>query len=177
MATEPAEAFIALGANLGDPVRQIEQALAELACLPATRLLGRSALYLSQPVGYAGLAGHPNPDYVNAVARLGTTLPPGALLAALLDIERRHGRERTFRNAPRTLDLDILLYDDLVMDAPGLHLPHPRLHERAFVLLPLAEIAPDTQVPGRGCVRDLLAGVDCHAVTRLEELPSRAVGA
>jgi 2-amino-4-hydroxy-6-hydroxymethyldihydropteridine diphosphokinase len=169
MASHPAEAFIALGANLGDPAGQIEKALGELADLPDTRLVSRSSPYLSQPVGYGE-----QPDYVNAVACLSTTLPPRALLAALLEIERRHGRERTFRNAPRTLDLDILLYGGLVMDEPGLHLPHPRLHERAFVLLPLAEIAPHAQVPGRGRVDDLLARVDSRAVTRLTASPSQA---
>ena len=167
---EAAEAFVALGANLGDPARQIEEALAELSGLPETRLVSRSASYLSRPVGHAA-----QPDYVNAVARLRTALPPRALLAALLDIERRHGRERTFRNAPRTLDLDILLYDSLVMDAPGLHLPHPRLHERAFVLVPLAEIAPDALVPGRGKVADLLGRVDSLTVTRLPATPSLAI--
>lgn len=176
MASDPVEAFIALGANLGNPARQIEQALTEIASLPETRLLGRSALYISQPVGYAAQPDQANPDYVNAAARLSTTLPPRALLTVLLDIERRHGRERTYRNAPRTLDLDILLYDGLVMDEPGLHLPHPRLHERAFVLMPLAEIAPQLQVPGRGRVADLLAGVDSHAVIRLPDAPNRAIG-
>jgi 2-amino-4-hydroxy-6-hydroxymethyldihydropteridine diphosphokinase len=170
MAADPVEAYIALGANLGNPVHQIEQALMELAELPGTRLLSRSAPYLSQPVGYAE-----QPDYVNAVARLSTALTPRTLLDALLDIERRHGRERTFRNAPRTLDLDILLYDALIMDEPGLHLPHPRLHERAFVLLPLAEIAPDIQVPGRGRVDHLLASVDLRAVNRLPHSSDRAM--
>lgn len=147
-------AYVALGANLDDPAGQVELALQELARLPDTALLARSSLYASAPAGYAD-----QPDYVNAVARLATALAPRALLDRLLDIERRHGRVRAFRNSPRTLDLDILLYDDLRLNEPGLHLPHPRMHERAFVLLPLAEIAPDAVLPGRGPVVDLLAGV------------------
>jgi 2-amino-4-hydroxy-6-hydroxymethyldihydropteridine diphosphokinase len=162
MAPKPAETFVALGANLGDPARQIELALAELAALPHTRLVQRSGAYMSPPVGYSE-----QPDYVNAVAQLSTRLSPRELLDALLGIEQRHGRVRTFRNAPRTLDLDILLYDGLVMDEPGLHLPHPRLHERAFVLVPFAEIAPDTEIPGRGRIADLLAKLDGPDIVRL----------
>lgn len=147
-------AFVALGANLNDPVRQIEAAISELGSLAETRLLARSGLYASKPAGYVD-----QPDYVNAVAKLATRLAPSALLTHLLEIERRHGRERTFRNAPRTLDLDILLFDDLQLDEPGLHVPHPRMHERAFVLLPLAEIAPYAILPGHGNVDEALAGV------------------
>lgn len=147
-------AYVALGANLDDPVYQIETAMTELAALPGTHRLDRSGLYASAPSGYAD-----QPDYVNAVARIETALTPRELLERLLEIERLHGRERTFRNSPRTLDLDILLFDDLRLDEPGLHVPHPRMHERAFVLLPLAEIAPDAVLPGRGPVVDALAGV------------------
>ncbi len=147
-------AYVALGANLGDPAEQLENAFAELASLADTRLLARSGLYSSAPAGYAD-----QPDYVNAVAKLDTTLSPRELLVCLLDIERRHGRERAFRNAPRTLDLDILLYDDRRVNEPGLHIPHPRMHERAFVLLPLAEIAPDLDLPGHGPIKTALAGV------------------
>ncbi|NCS66228.1 MAG: 2-amino-4-hydroxy-6-hydroxymethyldihydropteridine diphosphokinase [Hydrogenophilales bacterium CG03_land_8_20_14_0_80_62_28] len=155
-------AYVALGANLGDPAAQIEKAMAELARLAATRLLARSGLYASKPAGYAD-----QPDYVNAVAKLATTLTPSDLLARLLDIERRHGRERAFRNAPRTLDLDILLYDDLGVDEPGLRIPHPRMHERAFVLLPLAEIAPDLDLPGHGSIAAALTCVAGDSVHRL----------
>ncbi|NTV94245.1 MAG: 2-amino-4-hydroxy-6-hydroxymethyldihydropteridine diphosphokinase [Thiobacillus sp.] len=155
-------AYVALGANLDDPVRQIETARTELAKLDATRLLGFSSLYASKPHGYSD-----QPDYVNAVAELETGLTPRALLDHLLDIERRHGRERTFRNSPRTLDLDILLYDDLRLDECGLHIPHPRMHERAFVLLPLAEIAPDAVLPGRGNAAGALAGVARDSVRLL----------
>lgn len=155
-------AYIALGANLDRPRRQVRTALAELARLPDSRLTRASSLYRSRAVGHPG-----QPDYINAVARLRTALAPCALLDALLAIEHRHGRERTFKNAPRTLDLDILLYDDLVLDHPGLHLPHPRMHERGFVLAPLAEIAPDCVIPRRGACRDLLASLDADDVRRL----------
>lgn len=155
-------AFVALGANLGDPARQVERAIDELASLPDTELVGRSSLYRSRAVGYVD-----QPDYVNAVAELQTRLAPRSMLARLLDIERRHGRERTFRDAPRTLDLDILLYDALTLDEPGLRLPHPRMHERAFVLLPLAELAPDLDIPGKGPLRRLLAEVDTRQARRL----------
>ncbi len=147
-------AFIALGANLGDPVRQIDTAMADLARLDTTQLLDCSGLYASKADGYAD-----QPDFVNAVVKLGTDLTPRNLLSSLLDIEQRHGRVRTFRNSPRTLDLDILLYDDLRLAECGLHLPHPRMHERAFVLVPLAELAPDAELPGHGRVVDALAGV------------------
>ncbi len=166
MRATPVQAFIALGANLGDPVGQILQALEELARLPDTRLLARSSLYRSRPVGEPD-----QPDYVNAVARLGTRLAPRELLAHCLAIEARHGRRRTRRNAPRTLDLDLLLYDGLIMHEPGLTLPHPRMHERAFVLKPLAEIAPAALIPGRGRVSLLLAQVDVQDLALLAEPP------
>ncbi|MFA5082161.1 MAG: 2-amino-4-hydroxy-6-hydroxymethyldihydropteridine diphosphokinase [Hydrogenophilaceae bacterium] len=161
-------AYVALGANLDDPVRQIETAIGELATLAGTRLLDRSGLYASAPSGYAD-----QPDYVNAVAKLDTELTPRALLEQLLELERQHGRERIFRNSPRTLDLDILLYDDLRLDEPGLHVPHPRMHERAFVLLPLAEIDPEAVLPGHGPVVDALAGVVRNSVRLLAPRTSR----
>jgi 2-amino-4-hydroxy-6-hydroxymethyldihydropteridine diphosphokinase len=145
-------ATIGLGANLNDPAAQVEYALAELDRLPGTRLLARSSLYASAPVGYVD-----QPDFINAVAQVETDLAPRALLVALLDIEHRHGRERSFRNAPRTLDLDLLLYGDAHFHEEGLTLPHPRMHERGFVLLPLLEIAPDATIPGRGRAADWLA--------------------
>lgn len=171
MAPLPVDVFIALGANLGDPIGQILRAVEELARLPATRLLTRSSLYRSRPVG-----GPEQPDYVNAVARLSTLLPPRELLRRCLAIEARHGRRRDGKNTPRTLDLDLLLYDGLVMHEPGLTLPHPRMHERGFVLQPLAEIAPDVIIPGRGEVRRLLAAADVDDLVRLSE-PSRRVAA
>jgi 2-amino-4-hydroxy-6-hydroxymethyldihydropteridine diphosphokinase len=155
-------AFIALGSNLEHPEAQIEAAFAQLAALPSTRLKSHSALYRSIPVGYAD-----QPDFINAVAAVETALAPHALLDALLELEARRGRVREFRNAPRTLDLDVLLYDDLRLDEPGLTIPHPRMHERAFVLLPLAEIAPDCVIPGRGALAQLLNAIDTRGVTRL----------
>lgn len=144
-------ATIGLGANLNDPAERVEYALAELDRLPGTRLTARSSLYASAPVGYVD-----QPDFINAVAQVETDLAPRALLVALLDIEHRHGRERSFRNAPRTLDLDLLLYGDAHFHEEGLTLPHPRMHERGFVLLPLLEIAPDATIPGRGRAADWL---------------------
>lgn len=161
---EPAAiAFIGLGSNLADPLVQVRQALVELESISGTRITARSSLYRTSPVGYLE-----QPDFINAVASVQTTLKPQALFAALLVIENRHGRVRSMRNAPRTLDLDLLLYGDEVLDQDGLKLPHPRLHERAFVLAPLAEIAPGAMVPGRGRVEDLLARVDCNGVNRID---------
>ena len=150
--TAPAKAFIGLGANLGDPEAQVRRAFAALAELPRTRLLAASSLYRSAPVGVVGQL-----DFVNAVAELETALSARALLEALLAEESRFGRTREFPNAPRTLDLDLLLYGDRVIAEPGLLVPHPRMHERAFVLAPLAEIAPDIAIPGRGRAAALLA--------------------
>lgn len=131
-------AYVGLGANLGaDLAATLTQAAQRLAALPGTRLVALSSAWRSEPVDAGG------PDFLNAVAALDTTLPPHALLDALQAIEQAHGRERPYRHAPRTLDLDLLLYDDLALDSPRLTLPHPRLGERAFVLRPLLEIAPD----------------------------------
>ena len=107
------------------------------------------------------------PDYLNAVAALETGLPPSALLQALLEIERAHGRARPYRHAPRTLDLDLLLHGASRLDTPELILPHPRLHERAFVLVPLADIAPDLQIPGLGAIHTLLSGVVDQRIERV----------
>lgn len=145
-------AYVGLGANLDDPATQVEYAFDELSRLPDTFLAARSSLYVSAPVGY-----DQQPDFINAVAKLETRLSPRALLVALLDIEHRHGRQRTFRNAPRTLDLDLLLYGNARFHEPGLTLPHPRMHERAFVLEPLVEIAPDLDIPGHGSAKAWLA--------------------
>jgi 2-amino-4-hydroxy-6-hydroxymethyldihydropteridine diphosphokinase len=159
-----ARAFIGLGANVGDPAAAVAWAAGELAGLAGTRLVRSSSLYRTGPVGYAE-----QPDFVNAVAMLETALTSRALLDALLGIERAAGRERTFPNAPRVIDLDLLLYDDQVIDAPGLAVPHPRMHERAFVLVPLVEIAPDVVIPGRGRAGDLLRGLPDQAVRKLDE--------
>ena len=157
-------AYIALGANLGQPEEQVRAAFEELAMLPSTRLLAVSSLYRSAPVGYVE-----QPDFVNAVAAIETALAPRALLDALLDIERRYGRVRDFPNAPRTLDLDIALYGEREIDEPGLRIPHPRLAERAFVVVPLAEIAADARVPGHGRVGDLARAADRATLTRIED--------
>lgn len=146
------KAFIGLGANLGEREAQVRRALAALADLPGTRLLAASSFYRSAPVGVGA-----QPDFINAVAEIQTTLAARALLEALLAAERRFGRRREFPGAPRTLDLDLLLYGDRVIAEPGLIVPHPRMHERAFVLAPLAEIAPDIAIPGKGQVKTLLA--------------------
>lgn len=159
------KACIALGANIGDPLRQIEAGFAALAALPGTRLLSRSSLYRSAPVGYAD-----QPDFINAVAIIETALAPHALLAALLNIERVNGRVREFPNAPRTLDLDIVLYGDCVVHDPGLTIPHARMLERAFVMVPLAEVAPDMEVPGQGTVRHLASRVDAGSVAQLQRI-------
>ncbi|HEY7872413.1 MAG TPA: 2-amino-4-hydroxy-6-hydroxymethyldihydropteridine diphosphokinase [Rudaea sp.] len=148
--------YIGLGSNLADPRTQVENGLRALAALADSRLRRRSRLYRSAPWGRAD-----QPEFVNAVAHLETTLTPRELLDRLLAIERAAGRERDgTRWGPRVLDLDILVFGTLELDEPGLHLPHPHLHERAFALAPLAEIAPDLVIPGRGRVRDLLARID-----------------
>jgi 2-amino-4-hydroxy-6-hydroxymethyldihydropteridine diphosphokinase len=154
-------AVIGLGANLGDPAAQLRAATAAIARLPGTRIAKVSSLYRTAPVGYAA-----QPDFVNAAVAVETALEPRALLDALLAIERAAGRERTFKDAPRTLDLDILLYGDRVIDEPGLRVPHPRLHERAFALAPLVEVEPDAAVPGHGPAAALLAALGDQDVKR-----------
>ena len=146
-------AYVGLGANLGDAAAAIESAVASLAELAATTLAARSRTYRSAPVDAGG------PDYLNAVVAIDTELSPTELLSALQRIEQAHGRERPFPNAPRTLDLDLLLFGDQTIDMPGLQVPHPRLHERAFALLPLDDVARDVLIPGRGPLRQFLSGV------------------
>jgi len=145
-------AVIGLGANLGDPAAQLRAAIAAIGTLPGTRVLAVSSFYRTAPVGVAA-----QPDFVNAAVAIDTALAPRALLAALAGLERAAGRERTRAGAPRPLDLDILLYGERVVDEPDLRIPHPRLHERAFALAPLIEVAPGAVVPGRGPAADLLA--------------------
>ena len=159
-------AYIGLGSNLQDPVEQLGRALVELDELPQTRLQARSSLYRSAPVGKLD-----QPDFVNAVAVVQTGLSAFALLQAMLSIEAAHGRVRSETDGPRTLDLDLLLFGDAVIRAPGLEVPHPRMHERAFVLRPLAEIDPLARIPGRGPVSDLLTHVRDQRVTRLDAKP------
>ncbi len=156
-------AFIALGSNLGGSAVQIRSALRALEKLPDTRLVRESSFYRNPPEG-----GLDQPAFVNAVAEIETRLAPRALLDRLLEIERAHGRVRDYPNAPRTLDLDIALYGDSVIQEPGLTVPHPRMRERAFVLVPLAEIAPDAVVPGKGRVADLAGRLDASGLVKLE---------
>ncbi|MBB5876551.1 2-amino-4-hydroxy-6-hydroxymethyldihydropteridine diphosphokinase [Xanthomonas sp. 3498] len=148
----PVQACIGLGGNLGDAAATLRAALAALDTLPQTRLLRASQLYRSPAWGRED-----QPDFINAAALVATTLPAPVLLQSLLDLESRHGRQRLpgERWGPRTLDLDLLLYAEAVIDLPGLQVPHPFLHQRAFVLLPLAEIAAEAVVPGHGTVRDV----------------------
>jgi 2-amino-4-hydroxy-6-hydroxymethyldihydropteridine diphosphokinase len=158
----PVRAYVAFGANLGEPAAALELARRRIDALPDTRVAACSSLYHSAPVGVSG-----QPDYTNAVIAVDTNLPAPALLAALLEIERAAGRTRDFHLAPRTLDLDLLLYGDARIQLPQLEVPHPRMHLRAFVLLPLAEIAPQACIPGHGPVAGLLATVADQRISRL----------
>ncbi len=172
MAPIEAHAFVGLGGNLGDPQTRIEQALLALDAIPATRLVRRSRLYRSAPWGMTQ-----QPAFVNAVAQLATTLAPRDLLDALLAIERANGRERDgLRWGPRTLDLDLLLHGDCQLDQPGLTLPHPYIAERAFVLVPLGEIAPRLQLPGGARIDELLARLGPHEVVPIDVVEPDARG-
>ena len=162
MQPEPT-AYVGLGSNLQQPLHQLLKAFDALSALPRTQMLARSSLYRSAPVGKTD-----QPDFVNAVAALRTGLAPGELLQALLRLEAQQGRVRSEPNAPRTLDLDLLLFDAQIIHQPGLDVPHPRMHERAFVLMPLAELDPKLIIPGRGAVAELLARVAGQAVTRID---------
>ncbi len=164
-AAAPVRACVGLGANLGDPLAQMRAAIDAIARLPATRVSSVSSVYRSAPVGYLD-----QPDFYNAVVALDTRLPPQALLDALLAIEQDGGRTREFRNAPRLIDLDLLLYGDEVVELPHLTVPHPRLAGRAFVLLPLAEIEPGCVVPGLGPLAALAPAVAGQAIERLGAL-------
>ena len=162
-----ARAYIALGSNLDEPVWQVRQALVALDELPQTQCLVASTLYRNPPLGPQS-----QPDYVNAVAAVATDLAPMALLRALQSLEAAAGRHRgAERWGPRPLDLDILLYDQLMLDGPELCLPHPGLTERAFVVYPLAEIAPELSVPGHGPVAVLREGVDGSALVPVGQEP------
>lgn len=155
-------AYVALGANLDDPVAQVSRAIEALRSLPHSRLIQVSSLYRTAPVGI-----HGQPDFINAVAALDTELAPEALLDALFEIERIFGRRRDYYHAPRTLDLDLLLYEQQTIDTVKLRLPHPRMHLRAFVLAPLLEIAADCRIPGRGSAAAWLPAVCTQAITRV----------
>lgn len=157
-------AFVALGANLADPVQQVRAAGEALAGLPESRRLRISSLYRTAPIGIRD-----QPDFINAVAMLQTRLAALELLDALFAVEHAFGRRRDFHHAPRTLDLDLLLYDDSIVDSPRLLLPHPRLHLRAFVLVPLLEIAPDCRIPGRGRAAAWLPAVSRHRIEKVDD--------
>ena len=166
----PHVAYVGLGANLGPARATLAGALEALARCAGTRVDAVSSLYRSAPIDSSG------PDYLNAVARLHTRLAPRALLAELQSIERAAGRERPYRNAPRTLDLDLLLYDERVFDTSSLVLPHPRMHARAFVLAPLAEIAPHARIPGRAPLASLLDACSAQPIERVASLVEEAGG-
>lgn len=157
--------YIGLGANLGNPSEQVRLGMAALAALAPARGSRCSALYRSAPVGPV----RDQPDFVNAACVLQTPLAAEALMRALLEIEVRHGRARdAAKGGPRSLDLDLLLYGQEVIRSPQLTVPHPRLHERAFVLAPLTELDPGLTIPGHGRVSDLLAACTGQRVERLE---------
>jgi 2-amino-4-hydroxy-6-hydroxymethyldihydropteridine diphosphokinase len=155
--------YVGLGSNLADPRVQIERALGALGDLPKSQMLSHSRLYRTSPWGYVE-----QPEFINAAAKLETQLTPREMMQALLSIEQAFGRERSKVWGPRVLDLDLLMHDRQIINEPGLHLPHPRLHERAFVLLPLADIAPDLDIPDHGLVAELLRRIDISGCNRLE---------
>lgn len=162
MATGRVAAFIGLGSNLDNPQAQVRAALGALDQLPDSRVVSSSSLYRTAPVGL-----REQPDFINAVAQIETELGARALLDALLEIERTQNRVRGEKNGPRTLDLDLLLYGDTIICEQDLCVPHPRMHQRAFVLAPLAEIAPGVAVGNLGCAAQLLAGIAHTGVNRL----------
>jgi 2-amino-4-hydroxy-6-hydroxymethyldihydropteridine diphosphokinase len=155
-------AYVGLGANIGEPRRQLTEAITAMSGLPETRLAGHSSFYRSAPIGYAD-----QPDFLNAVAALDTRLAPGVLLDGLQGIERRQGRERSFPDAPRVIDLDLLLFGDEIISRPGLVVPHPRMHERAFVLQPLLELDPEISIPGKGRAGKFLSACGAQKIERI----------
>lgn len=159
----PVRAFVGVGANLGFARDAVLNALADLSRLPNTEFVAASGLYRSAPVDGDG------PDYVNAVAELETAVSAPELLTLLQAIETRYGRVRTTRNAPRTLDLDLLLYGPVLISTPDLVVPHPRMAERAFVLQPLIELAGDIEIPGRGRAEALAARITDQRIERLDD--------
>ena len=156
-------AYVALGANLGDAEGSLRAVMRELSMHPGLRLLKSSSLYRTAPIGLKH-----QPDFINAAVSLETELDSRTLLRELFAIEQRFGRQRSIPNAPRTLDLDLLLYGEEVSTDSALTLPHPRMHERAFVLAPLIEIAPGLNIPGKGRVADLLAQCADQQIQRME---------
>ena len=157
----PVTAYVGLGANLGDAEATVRKAIAALNDLDRTRLTAQSSLYRSAPIDADG------DDYVNAVAQVHTTLHPQELLRALQGIEQQYGRERPYVNAPRTLDLDLLLYGREHLDSPELTVPHPRMTARAFVLIPLLQIDPFIDIPGRGAAHRFAPAVAGQAIRKI----------
>ena len=161
------QAFVALGSNLANPISQVESAFAALENLPNTRVVKKSSLYKTAPIGYEAEQLNQIPDFINAVAELETDLTPLELLDALLEIENQAGRERPFPNAPRVLDCDLLLYEKVSMESTKLILPHPRMHQRGFVLLPLFEIAAQLSIPNHGKIATLIHEQQFTGITKL----------
>nr|WP_154135286.1 2-amino-4-hydroxy-6-hydroxymethyldihydropteridine diphosphokinase [Herbaspirillum sp. CAH-3] len=161
VASSSTQAWIGIGGNLGDARATVEEAIAHLARLPQSQLLGTSSLYRTAPIDSSG------DDYVNAVALVSTSLTALELLHALQAIELQHGRERPYRNAPRTLDLDVLMYGEAVLEDEELIVPHPRMAQRAFVLVPMLEIDAQVQIPGLGAARDYLDAISDQPISRL----------
>lgn len=162
------QAFIALGSNLANPVQQVNTALAELANIPETRLVKKSSLYRTAPIDCPTEGTEVVPDFINAVAEVSTDLAPLDLLKHLFAIENTAGRIRPYRNAPRVLDCDLLLYDNIEMNTEKLILPHPRMHQRGFVLLPLFEIAPQLSIPNHGKISALITHSLSVGIQKLE---------
>jgi len=162
-------AYVALGSNLDNPRRHVENAVTELGALPTSHLTASSSLYSSAPRGTSGQ----QPDYINAVAEIETCLSVTNLMAELAQIEKKHGRLRGEKNAARSLDLDLLLYGEQVVTTLKLTLPHPRLHLRAFVVLPLYEIAQQLRIPGRGRLEAWLPAVSYQQTRLLSEVNAR----
>lgn len=165
MTTAPVRAFVGLGGNVGNVQTTLMEALWSIDSLPQTSIRAQSRLYRSPPWGRTD-----QPAFLNGVVELQTRLAASILLEALLEIEVKFGRVRDpgDRWGPRKLDLDLLAYGEETIDVPGMHLPHPRLHERGFVLVPLAEIAPTLEIPGRGTVADLLAAIDVSGIVAID---------
>jgi 2-amino-4-hydroxy-6-hydroxymethyldihydropteridine diphosphokinase len=156
-------AVIGIGANLGDAAAAVKAAISDLGRLASTRLTGRSSLFRTAPIDAGG------DDYINAVVRIDTDLSARELLAHLQALERQAGRERPYRNAPRTLDLDLLLYGDQRIDSDDLTVPHPRMTERAFVLIPLLEIDPFIAIPGKGAAHAFVPAVAGQTIHKLPD--------
>lgn len=171
--TDGVIAYIGLGSNLGDSVARVQEGMQALNIIPGVRLRRCSSLYRSAPVGITD-----QPDFINAACAVETTLDPAGLMRQLLETERQHGRVRDGeKGGPRTLDLDLLLYGERALNTPGLVLPHPRLHERAFVLAPLNELNESLTVPGHGSVRAMLAACRDQRIERLKNTDNMSVTA